>query len=223
MGPQATQVFYQRILALTDAKTDQEHIPTLIWSDTAIPDRTAAILSGDTQAVFEKLLDGLKRLEREGCGVAAIPCNTAHYFADALQARLSIPLVNMVGLAAAEAAGRGWRKVGVLATDGTLQTGVYHRALAAAGLEAAAPTPERQALVMSVIYDEIKAGRPPSPEKFAAAAQDLKNQGCDGAILACTELSVYRALHPLDDWYVDALDALTRGVITACGYPLRNV
>ena len=47
IGPQATQVFYQRILDMTDASCDQEHIPTLIWSDTAIPDRTAAILGGD--------------------------------------------------------------------------------------------------------------------------------------------------------------------------------
>ena len=44
MGPQATQVFYQRILDMTDATRDQEHVPTLIWSDTQIPDRPAAIL-----------------------------------------------------------------------------------------------------------------------------------------------------------------------------------
>lgn len=223
MGPQATLVFYQRILALTAAGTDQEHIPTLIWSDTAIPDRTAAILSGNTQTVFERLLDGVKRLEREGCGAVAIPCNTAHYFADALQARLGIPLVNMVALTAAEAARRGWRKVGLLATDGTLQTGIYHRALAAAGLEAAVPTPEHQALIMSVIYDEIKAGKPGSPEKFDAAAQDLKTQGCDGTVVACTELSTYRQSHPQDPWYADALDVLAREVIAVCGYPLRNV
>ena len=56
MGPQATQVFYQRILDKTDARRDQEHLPTLIWSDTGMPDRTQAILSGQTEPVYQRLL-----------------------------------------------------------------------------------------------------------------------------------------------------------------------
>ena len=52
MGPQATQVFYQRILDKTDARRDQEHLPTLIWSDTGMPDRTQAILSGQTLSLI---------------------------------------------------------------------------------------------------------------------------------------------------------------------------
>ena len=54
MGPQATQVFYQRILDKTDARRDQEHLPTLIWSDTGMPDRTQAILSGQTEPVYQR-------------------------------------------------------------------------------------------------------------------------------------------------------------------------
>ena len=68
MGPQATQVFYQRILDKTDASRDQEHVPTLIWSDTGMPDRTRAILSGETEPVFARLLSGARLLER------AAPC-----------------------------------------------------------------------------------------------------------------------------------------------------
>ena len=76
MGPQATQVFYQRILDKTDARRDQEHLPTLIWSDTGMPDRTQAILSGQTEPVYQRLLADARLLEREGCTVLAIPCNT---------------------------------------------------------------------------------------------------------------------------------------------------
>ena len=85
MGPQATQVFYQRILDMTDATRDQEHVPTLIWSDTQIPDRTAAILGGDAEGCYRRLLEGAKLLEGCGCTALAIPCNTSHYFADRLQ------------------------------------------------------------------------------------------------------------------------------------------
>ena len=68
MGPQATQVFYQRILDKTDASRDQEHVPTLIWSDTGMPDRTRAILSGETEPVFARLLSGARLLFPSGFG-----------------------------------------------------------------------------------------------------------------------------------------------------------
>ena len=158
MGPQATQVFYQRILDKTDASRDQEHVPTLIWSDTGMPDRTRAILSGEMEPVFARLLSGARLLEREGCTVLAIPCNTSHFFADRLQAGLRIRLLNMVRLSAAAMAARGCRRVGILATDGTVRTGIYQRECAGQGLEAVVPGPQAQALTMSIIYDEIKRG-----------------------------------------------------------------
>ena len=85
MGPQATQVFYQYVLDRTDAARDQDHLPALILSDTGIPDRTAAILSGRTEQLYQRLLSDAQMLERCGCTVLAIPCNTSHYFADRLQ------------------------------------------------------------------------------------------------------------------------------------------
>ena len=72
MGPQATQDFYQRILDRTDAACDQEHLPTLIWSDTSMPDRTAAILGGDAEGCYRRLLEGARLLERGGCPVLAV-------------------------------------------------------------------------------------------------------------------------------------------------------
>ena len=223
MGPQATQVFYQRILDKTDAARDQEHLPTLIWSDTAMPDRTEAILSGRTEAVYARLLAGAKLLEREGCTVLAVPCNTSHFFADRLQGELGIPLLNMVRLSAAAMARRGCRKVGVLATDGTVRTGIYQRELEAQGLEAVTPGEAGQKLVMSIIYDEIKRGETGSREKFATVDRELRQAGCDGAVLACTELSVYKDYHGVPELYLDAMDVLAEESIRACGYPLRNV
>ena len=197
MGPQATQVFYQRILDKTDARRDQEHLPTLIWSDTGMPDRTQAILSGQTEPVYQRLLADARLLEREGCTVLAIPCNTSHYFADRLQREL--------------------------ATDGTVRTGIYQAECAAQGLEGVVPGPEAQALTMSIIYDEIKRGEKGSREKFARIDRDLRDRGCDGAVLACTELSVYKDYHGVPELYLDAMDVLAEESIRACGYPLRQV
>lgn len=221
MGPQATLAFYQRVLDMTDAKSDQEHLPTLIWSDTVVPDRTACILSGDTGRVYDALLDGAKLLEREGCTVLAIPCNTSHFFADRLQSALGIPLLNMVRLTAQSMRDKGCKKAGVLATDGTIQTKLYQTELERVGIEAVIPGDRAQRAVMAVIYDQVKSGKPGDPGTFAAADLDLRAQGCDGAILACTELSVYRLTHGLPDFYTDAMDVLAAECVKACGYPLR--
>ena len=223
MGPQATQDFYQRILDKTDASCDQEHLPTLIWSDTSMPDRTAAILGGDAEGCYRRLLSGARLLEGGGCTVLAIPCNTSHYFADRLQEDISIPLVHMPREAVGVLTAEGKRKVGILGTDGTVQTGVYQKECAAQGLLGVSPPEQIQKLVMSIIYDEIKRGEKGSREKFAVIDRWLREAGCDSAILACTELSVYRTYHGLPDYYLDAMDVLAQRCITACGYKLRMV
>ncbi|MBM6723683.1 aspartate/glutamate racemase family protein [Pseudoflavonifractor phocaeensis] len=223
MGPQATQDFYQRILDRTDAACDQEHLPTLIWSDTAMPDRTAAILGGDVEGCFQRLLAGARLLERGGCTVLAIPCNTSHYFADRLQGELSLRLIHMPRETVGVLAEEGKKKVGILATDGTVRTGIYQKECDARNIEALSPPEDIQKLVMSIIYDEIKRGETGSREKFAAIDRWLRQAGCDGAILGCTELSVYRTYHGLPDYYLDAMDVLAQRCITACGYKLRLV
>ena len=223
MGPQATQDFYQRILDRTDAARDQEHLPTLIFSDTGMPDRTEAILGGDAEGCYRRLLSGAKLLEREECTLLAIPCNTSHFFADRLQGELGIPLMHMPRETVARLAKEGRKRVGVLGTDGTIRTGVYQKECAAREMEGVSPPGDIQALVMSIISDEIKRGETGSREKFAAIDRWLKGSGCDGAILACTELSVYRTYHGLPDYYLDAMDVLAERCISACGYRLRAV
>ena len=223
MGPQATQIFYQRILDRTDAECDQEHLPTLILSDTEMPDRTAAILSGQGESVYRRLLEDARLLEREGCTAIAIPCNTSHYFVDELQKELNTPILHMVRETCKVLSRRGCKRVGILATDGTIQTRTYQKECSSQGFEAVAPGEETQKLVMSIIYDEIKKGEKGSREKFAAIDRALRAAECDAAILGCTELSVYRVYHGLPDFYVDAMEVLVERAVLTCGKRLRTV
>ena len=223
MGPQATQIFYQRILDRTDAERDQEHLPTLILSDTEMPDRTQAILSGQSETVYRRLLEDARLLEREGCTAIAIPCNTSHYFVDDMQKELTVPILHMVRETCAVLAARGCKRVGILATDGTIQAEIYQKECAALGFEGVAPDEATQKLVMSIIYEEIKRGEKGSREKFAAIDRILRAMGCDAAILGCTELSVYRVYHGLPDFYVDAMEVLVERAILTCGKRLRMV
>jgi aspartate racemase len=168
-------------------------------------------------------LEDARLLEREGCTAIAIPCNTSHYFVDELQRELSVPILHMVRQTCKALRQRGCKRVGILATDGTVQTQTYQKECTAQGLEGVAPDGETQKLVMSIIYDEIKKGEKGSREKFAAIDRALRALGCDAAILGCTELSVYRVYHGLPDFYVDALEVLVEQSITACGKRLRTV
>ena len=225
MGPQATNTFYQRIIDRTQAETDQEHLRVLIWSDAKIPDRTAGILGTPDQAeaVYAALLAGAKLLEGAGCTVLAIPCNTSHYFADRLQSQLHIPIIHMIRETVAAIQAMGKKTVGILATDGTVQTGIYQKELTAAGLTPVTLPERLQKTVMSIIYDEIKKGETGSREKFGEVDAWLRQAGCDCAILGCTELSVYRALHSLPPYYMDAMEVLAEQAILRCGKQLRNV
>lgn len=225
MGPQATNTFYQRLIDRTQAEKDQEHLRVLIWSDAKIPDRTAGILGTPDQAeaVYAALLAGAKLLEGAGCTVLAIPCNTSHYFADRLQAQLKIPLIHMIRETVAAIQAMGKKTVGILATDGTVRTGIYQKELTAAGLTPVTLPEELQGVVMSIIYDEIKRGETGSREKFGEVDAWLRQAGCDCAILGCTELSVYRNLHSLPPYYIDAMEVLAQQAILRCGKQLRNV
>lgn len=225
MGPQATNTFYQYIIDRTDARTDQEHLSVLIFSDCAMPDRTAAILGTQAQKdeVYERLLSDARMLERAGCTAIAVPCNTSHYFLDRVQEQISIPIVHMIRETARLLVSQGKKRPGILATDGTIRTGLYQREFAAFGIYAAAPRPAAQKQVMSLIYDDIKAGKAGDPEKFAAFTKDLVEQGCDCAVLACTELSVFANQHHLSPFYVDAMAVLAQRSIELCHKPLRAV
>ncbi len=223
MGPQATQVFYQFVLDRTDAAKDQDHLPAVILSDTGIPDRTAAILSGDTEGLYRRLLGDAKLLEGCGCTALAIPCNTSHFFADKLQREIGVPIIHMLRETAAALAAQGKKRPGILGTDGTIRTGLYQKECAAVGLEAVVPDPDTQKLVMSIIYDEIKQGETGSREKFAHIDKAIRRSGCDCAILACTELSVFSTYHPLPSFYIDAMMVLAERAVERCGYPLRTI
>lgn len=90
-------------------------------------------------------------------------------------------------------------------------------------MEAVVPDPDTQKLVMSIIYDEIKQGETGSREKFAHIDKAIRRSGCDCAILACTELSVFSTYHPLPSFYIDAMMVLAERAVERCGYPLRTI
>ena len=222
MGPLATQLLYKRITERTDAACDQEHIDMIILSHASMPDRTAAIRSGKTAEVEGLLSEDVKFLEKNGVSAIAIPCNTSHYFWQTLQEKTAVPIINMVRETVMQVKKKNPKKIGILATDGTVFAGIYKRECEAAGIECFTPDRKHQELVMRIIYEQIKKGLPGNDEDFARIDAHLKENGCDAAILACTELSCYAKDSGVSDFYTDALDVLCDRAIVMCGAKIKE-
>lgn len=190
MGPLATCDLFHKIIEVTDAASDQEHVHVVIDSNTLIPDRTAAILAGGEDPV-PQLSASAKKLESIGADVLIMPCNTAHYFYDQVAPCVEIPFLHMIRETAAVIKRQGLHTVGLLATDGTVRSGVYHKAFEEAGIEALVPDAAGQQAVMDVIYKGVKAGNMQIDlTGFYAAMDDLAARGAEVMVLGCTELPV---------------------------------
>ena len=222
MGPMASQLFYKMVTEHTAAERDQDHIDLILLSDASMPDRTAAILSGQYEGPYEQLLSDARLLEQCGCTAIAITCNTAHFFADMIADKIGTPILHMIRETAAALAGRcPGGVVGVMATDGTVQTGLYQKALTERGLTPWTPPAEIQKEVMHQIYDRVKKGLPCDQESWARIEAAYLQAGCAAVVLACTELSVIKADEGLGDWYVDPMETLARKVIETAGKTYR--
>lgn len=219
MGPEATSFYYARVIARTVASTDQEHIDMVILSHATMPDRTKAILTGHKQEFLAAIEKDARDLEKLGVENIAIPCNTSHYFLKDIQAVTKVPVIDMVGESVryVKEDYPDVKKIGIMGTDGTIQAGTYSRACDKYQIAACAPREDAQRLVMSLIYDDIKSGRPGDRAKFDQAYEDLKEQGCDAVILACTEISVFKEYYPVPADCIDAMDVLVRESIIRSG------
>lgn len=191
MGPEATANLYAEIVRLTPAKKDQEHLPTLIYSQPQVPDRSTCIASGSREIV-PYLQEAVRRLERSGASFIVIPCNTAHYYIADMQRAVRIPILNMI-TETADTVVREHPKarvIGLLASNGTLRTRLYEDALQARGLRVVLPPPDiQQSCVMDAIYS-IKAGgnKQEQARLLAKAGDDLIARGAEVLVLGCTEI-----------------------------------
>lgn len=189
MGPLATYYLYRLIVENSGASKDQDHIDMMILNDSKIPDRTSAILRG-SESPLPYILSDCKICADNGCDVIAIPCNTSHYYINAIQKECKALTLNMIELTALELKKRGVCEVFVLATEGTLKTGVYSKCLNAYGIKTVEPSDEEIGMMMRCIYG-IKSGADIFDE-FARLKEIARSRALMGSrdiILGCTELS----------------------------------
>ncbi len=191
MGPAATADLYTKIIAATPATRDQDHLHIVIWADPTVPDRSTALLHGGEDPT-PWLLRGATQLVTMGASLIAVPCNTAHAFFPAIERAIAVPLVHMMDetASAVELAHPSVVRVGLLATTGTIASGLYQQWFVKHHIEVVAPSDDLQERIVMTAIHRVKAGQTGREitELLAEAASYLIEQGAEALIAGCTEL-----------------------------------
>ena len=210
MGPDATVDFMAKVIALTDAERDQDHVRMLVDHNPHVPNRQAAILA-DGEDPGPVLAEMASRLEASGADFLVMPCNTAYVFEEAIIAATKVPLISIIAesIAAVRESAPDASAVGVLATDGCLQTGIYQSGIEAAGMTAVLPVAGEMEQIM-VLINAIKAGNQGTAAGagLKSLAEALITRGADAIIAGCTEIPLVLTDEMVKVPLVSSTDAL---------------
>lgn len=228
LGPLVSAYFYEMLTRMQDVSREQDYLDMLLYSIPSTPDRTAFITSGsgsdcdtnnDTgvEAPHLSLIKAARLLAASGVDIIAIPCVTAHFFYTRIVEKTSVPVLHIVEETTKTIKEKRFIKAGVLGTDGTLGSRLFHKTLEKQGVEVIIPDTESQTALMNIIYQSTKLGKPADGSLFISIADDLRRQGAETVILGCTELSLIARDLKLHEGYTDALAVLARAALTACG------
>ena len=207
MGTQAGLDFCNKLAILNRGKIDQEYPLFLLYNKSNIPGRPESIglqtknLSNKStnkkskakyNRVLKSLLKGCKLLEKNKCNFIVIPCNTAHYWFDDLQKKIKIPIINMPREVFRFTKNKCKKKskIGLLATEGTLKTGVYEKYFENE-YELINPPQSIQKNSVNKAIKFVKMGNVRAAEKaIRPAISFLIKIKCKKIILGCTELPI---------------------------------
>jgi aspartate racemase len=207
MGTQAGLDFCNKLAMINRGKIDQEYPLFILYNKSNIPGRPESIgvhtksLSNSSgkprdlaryNKVLKSLIEGCLSLQRSGCKFIVIPCNTAHYWYDDLQKKIKIPIINMPNevFQYTKKNSKKNSKIGLLATEGTLKTGIYSK-LFNKNFILVNPTKNLQIKYVNKAIKYVKMGNIKLAEKtINPVVNYLIRMKCKRIILGCTELPI---------------------------------
>lgn len=216
LGPMSGIYFCEMLTKHTYAQRDSDHLNFLLSSRADTPDRSSFILGLSSEDPTPRMRSEAKRLEAAGAELLVIPCNTAHYFYSKVAEAVDIPILNIIEETARLCSLEGVKRVGVLATKGTISSRAYKDIFNAHDIEIADLTDNEQDFITETIFNKIKSGLKPDTEQFIALCKRLFDSGCERVILGCTELSLIKKEHTLPPYVVDSLEVLCISALKIC-------
>jgi len=218
MGPLASAQFMLRLTLLTPATRDQDHIPTILWSDPRVPDRGAA-RSGTGPDPLDWLMRGIEGLTKAGCGAIAIPCNTAHGWYEPMVQAAGVPILHIVDAAAIDLRRIGIASgtIGLMGTPATLSMRLFQDRFGAAGWDVIEPEAGQMDRLVNPAIASVKANRVAEAYRpLVEVVNSLAARGATAVVLGCTEIPLGIQAGPAEALVVpvvDTIDALARAAI----------
>ena len=236
LGPLAGAAFYRRLIERTEASCDADHVSVILSGNGKIPDRTAYLLGNSDEDPAPHLVREANRLADAGADILVMLCHTAHAFLPELRRALRIPILHMPYIALRAVAARGYRRVGILCTEGCYRAGVFSAAALGLPLALLYPADEERKEISRLIYGEIKNGKADPCVAKIEIPPSFIQKGAEAILLGCTELSL---LHPpavrcgdpsfyrppyitADCVFVDPAEILVEVCIGLCGKKIKG-
>ncbi|MBT5724396.1 MAG: amino acid racemase, partial [Gammaproteobacteria bacterium] len=189
MGPTATIDLLQRIIRLTPALDDVDHIRTLVDNNPQVPSRINYLIKRQGENPAPVLVSMAESLESMGADLLVMPCNTAHLYAPEIESAVSIRFLNMVELTVERVATEVQAsKVGLLASTAIHQTKLYESIFADRGVATMVPDDALQFQLMKLIM-AIKAGDLSESNLLQTIVENMLEEQAQCVVIACTELS----------------------------------
>ena len=218
MGPAASAEFMVRLVAQTPAKRDQDHIPTILWSDPAVPDRSTSLRNGDDKPL-PYLLAGIQGLVLAGCNLIVIPCNTAHLWFKEMEKQASwhariVHIVDSVADALLDVSVVD-SKIGVMGTQATVELGLYQYRLNKLGWNCIVPTKQEMDTLVQPAIDLIKANQfEAAHPMLMTVIHSLIGRGATAVVLGCTEIPLSIREDTVQDTpIINSIDSLVKSAI----------
>lgn len=212
LGPEATVDFMARVLALTPAESDQDHIHMLVDQNPGVPNRQEALLrDGDDPAAA--LVGMARRLESGGSDFLVMPCNTAHAWEEQIRAAVSIPFLSIVDATVAVVPD-SVTKVGLMTTPAGLASNCYQRSLTARGIQTVHSDKAGVEALMQLVYS-IKLGDRSArvADAMRGQAEALVDLGAEMIVFGCTEIPIVLKESDASVPAVSSTDELARRTI----------
>ena len=189
MGPAASAEFLVRLINQTPAKKDQDHIPTVLWSDPRVPDRSTSMRNGD-DAPLPYLIEGIQGLKGAGCNCIVIPCNTAHFWFHKIS-KMGVRIIHIVDSVASTLNSLNVKNttIGIIGTQATIELGLYQYRLNKLGWNCITPSKEEMNTLVQPAINLIKANNiVDAHPMIMTVIKSLIDNGAKSVVLGCTEL-----------------------------------
>jgi aspartate racemase len=221
MGPEATLAFFQIVLDKTASTDDQGHLHLLIDNNPKVPNRNLAV-AGKGPSPAPVLAEMARGLERAGADFLVMVCNAAHAFQDSIVAAVSIPFISIIDETRDEVMNRvpEVTQVGLLASSGCIDAGLYQRAFASRNVEVLVPEGDGSELFMRLLY-VIKSGDKPRwvVDAMKQVAEGLVDRGAQVIVAGCTEVPLVLGVNDLSCPLIDSTEVLAQSSIRQATSP----